>query len=142
VYYKKQARFGGALDFTELKRVSDVLAFFTAFNNLVTAYNDFVTNTIASIADLYSKIKVLFTGEFPIGDVNSTDKVMLVTHSQNILSDYLVTGSLVGLSGDYNNDNDVIWSVREVGANSFKLCLREVSPPVQNLRFDYVLIEK
>jgi len=55
-------------------------------------------------------------------------------------ANYIVLGSLVGVSTNYNDDNDVIWSIREKTATSFKLALREVSAATQNLSFDYMLI--
>lgn len=55
-------------------------------------------------------------------------------------SNYLVVGSLVSLSVDYNDDNDVIWSIKNKTSTSFDLLTKEVEDNFQNLQFNYALI--
>jgi hypothetical protein len=57
-----------------------------------------------------------------------------------IYSSYLVAGSLRSYSNDFNNDNDVIWMVRNLNPTYFQLCLREFANAYQYLTFDYALI--
>lgn len=95
-----------------------------------------------AILDFIADSSPLLKGTFVIGDVNTTDLLKTITFSNIGTSNYIVTGSLVGSSTDYNTDNDVMWSVREKTATGFKLALREVAGIVQNLSFDYVLFKK
>ena len=79
-------------------------------------------------------------GTFTVGDVVGSDNLKTISFPSVGTTNYMVSGSLVSKSSNYNTDNDVTWMVREKTATSFKLCLREVSGQIQNLDFDYVLI--
>jgi hypothetical protein len=95
-----------------------------------------------AILNFISDSSPLLKGTYFIGNLTSTDMLKTITFSSVGTSDYIVTGSLVGASADYNADNDVMWSIREKTATGFKLALREVAGIDQNLSFDYVLFKK
>lgn len=78
-------------------------------------------------------------GTVSVGDI-AADKLITISFTSIGTNNYMVTGSLVSLSANYNDDNDVIWTVRNKTSTSFQLCLREVSGNNQNLNFDYVII--
>lgn len=79
-------------------------------------------------------------GTYTIGDAVGGDSIRTISFSSVGTSNYMVNGCLISKSADYNDDNDVIWMVREKTPTSFKLCLKEVAGEAQNLDFDYVLI--
>jgi hypothetical protein len=83
----------------------------------------------------------LLTGNYNIGDIGS-DAIFTISFSDLGTSDYIITGSLVGASVDWDDDNDIMWSVREKTATSFKLALRSVSDTVSNVSFDYIIFNK
>ena len=87
-----------------------------------------------------SGITPLLKGTVAIGNVAGSDQLITVSFATLGTANYMVIGSLVGTSTNFDNDNDVIWSIREKTATSFKLALREVSAATQNLSFDYMLI--
>jgi len=87
-----------------------------------------------------SGITPLLRGTVAIGNVAASDQLITVSFATLGTANYMVIGSLVGTSTNFDNDNDVIWSIREKTATSFKLALREVSAATQNLSFDYMLI--
>lgn len=98
-----------------------------------TALLDYIDNAIA--------FKPLLTGNAPIGDVTS-DNLITITFADLGTSDYIVTGSLVGISSNFDDDNDVMWSIREKTSTGFKLALRAVSSAIQNISFDYIIFKK
>lgn len=79
-------------------------------------------------------------GTYAIGDAIGDDSIRTITFASVGTSNYMVNGCLVSKSIDYNDDNDVIWTVREKTSTSFKLCLKELAGEAQNLDFDYILI--
>lgn len=81
----------------------------------------------------------LMRGTYDVPDVTGGDE-RTITFPGVGTSNYLVVGSLVSLSSNANNDNDVIWAIRSKSAGSFILVLREVSGVTQNLQFNYALI--
>jgi hypothetical protein len=78
-------------------------------------------------------------GTVSVGNIVN-DKIITVSFANVGTTNYLVSGSLVSLNADYNQDNDVIWCIKNKTATSFQLCLREVSGANQSLNFDYVMI--
>ena len=89
----------------------------------------------------YATNRVIGSGTVNIGDT-STDSFRTISFTDLGTNAYIVTGSLVSNSSDYNTDNDVFWMVKDKTSSSFKLLLREVANNTQNLDFDYVLISK
>jgi hypothetical protein len=83
---------------------------------------------------------VLHKGNYEFADI-STDANLTVSFSDIGTDEYMVFGSLVS-EGTWNNDNDLIWMVREKTATSFKLLLREVTGNVQNVSFDFMITSK
>jgi hypothetical protein len=45
-------------------------------------------------------------------------------------------------SGNWSDDNDVIWTVKPINTFAFELYLREVSSNRQNIAFDYIIVKK
>lgn len=70
----------------------------------------------------------------------SSDTMVTVSIPDVGTSNYMVLGSIVSESIDYNDDNDVIFAIKNKTATYFKLCLREVAGNVQHISFNYVLI--
>jgi hypothetical protein len=101
-------------------------------------------NAVSGDARILNKPEIvspfLRKGNFLLGDTPFTDSVFTVTFAEIANANYLVAGSLVSKSTDFNNDNDVFWMIREKTSTSFKLCLREVAQITQSLEFNYVLI--
>lgn len=83
----------------------------------------------------------LYKGSYTVGDVNPSDELRTVTFPNVGTNSYMVLGSMVSTSSNYDVDNDVIWMVREKGNSSFKLTLRDTVAGVQNLIFEYILIQ-
>lgn len=85
-------------------------------------------------------VTILRQGSFSVGDVVTADAIRTVSFDTVNTNNYMVIGTMVSLSSNYDVDNDVIWMIREKTNTSFKLTLREVTPNVQNLSFEYILI--
>lgn len=79
-------------------------------------------------------------GIFSIGDVTTNDNIRTVNFSSVGTDQYFVVGCLRSISGNWNADNDVIWTIQNPTATTFNLLLRELSSEVQNLEFHYALI--
>lgn len=82
----------------------------------------------------------LLKGTYPVGNLDNTDEIRTVTFPTVNTTNYMVLGSLVSKSSNYDSDNDVFFVIRDKTATSFKFTLREVSGVLQNLDFNYVLI--
>ena len=95
--------------------------------------DDFIKNKPVTISALYKSTYV-------VGDADGSDSMQTVTFPSVGTNNYMVLGTLVSNGGNFDNDNDVIWMVRDKQNASFKLTLREVSGQRQNLSFDYILI--
>lgn len=87
-----------------------------------------------------SGLMPLIKGNYNIGDTGAADQLRTISFPSVGTSNYMVLGSIVGVSADFNLDDDVIWSVREKTATSFKLALRETANETQNISFNYMLI--
>jgi hypothetical protein len=68
-----------------------------------------------------------------------TDSSLTVTFSDVGTVNYMVVGSFVS-HGDWNDDNDLVFTIKDKTATSFRLLLREVAENTQNCSFDYMLI--
>lgn len=96
-----------------------------------------VENAIVSLIE--NKI-FLYKGNHFVGDPTSSDSFQTITFPSVGTSNYLVVGSLVSNGSNYDDDNDVIWSIKDKTSTSFKLLLRELAARTQNLNFNYALI--
>jgi hypothetical protein len=85
-------------------------------------------------------VSVLHRNTFAVNDVTGSDNIRTVPIPNIGTNNYMVIGTMVSLSSNYDSDNDVIFMVREKTNTSFKLTLRELSGVVQNLSFEYILI--
>jgi hypothetical protein len=86
---------------------------------------------------------VLHKDSFYIGNDfgGGDDGDLIVPFYTNIgTNNYLVAGSLVSYGNNWNDDNDVIWMVRNKTSTYFELLLRQVTNHYQVLRFDYAII--
>jgi len=75
-----------------------------------------------------------------IGDVDVVDQQITVTFPTVGTSNYMVIPSVVSNGASYDNDNDVIVAIKDKTATSFKFLLREVSPNIQDISIDYVIV--
>jgi len=166
VYYTRRAKLGvtGGFPFSDFIRVDTMAAIsqglkslITAHNNLQTAFNSHthswyqITDKPGTFPpsghrhnwnDIDGKptlISPLAKGSVSFGDV-ADDRAITITFPNVGTTNYIVVGNLVSQSGNWNNDNDVLWIVAYKTTTSFALSLREVSKDIQNLRFEYVLI--
>ena len=99
-----------------------------------TALLDYIDNAIA--------FKPLLTGNYVIGDANPTDSTRTITFPDLGTSNYMVLGSLISLSSNFDDDNDVFWMIKNKTSTSFDLLLRETSGDTQNISFDYIIFKK
>lgn len=79
-----------------------------------------------------------YQGSAAVGDV-SGDAIITVTIPDQGYSSYHVSGTLTS-AGSASFDNDVIWVVKDKTNTSFKLCLGETTGAVNNVNFEYVII--
>ena len=166
VYYTHRAKLGvtGGFAFSDFIRVDTMASISDGLKNLIVAHNNlqaaFNTHTHSwnqitdkpatfppsphhhSWSDIDNKptlVTVLAKGVVNLPDVD-TDNLVQIYFNNVGTSSYIVVGHLVSQGGYWNNDNDVIWMIANKSPSSFSLLLREVSPNIQNLRFEYVLI--
>ncbi|MCW3465684.1 hypothetical protein [Chitinophaga nivalis] len=149
VYNNRYARFGaGGTPFSELVRLDQAANLkqdLINLNNNLSSFSTSLQSQLSVIGQATPPTKdttVAISGSFWIGDQGGSDGYYTVNLGQYIFSPYLVAGSLRSAGPNWNNDNDVIWSVRDLGTSSFALLLREVSSDVQALYFDYAIIRK
>lgn len=75
------------------------------------------------------------------GGVNGGDDLYQVTFNTALeVSTYKVFTS-IKYNGSYGANNDVIFSVSNFTNTGFQLSVREVSPDVQNISFDYLILK-
>ncbi len=107
------------------------------------ALNTYLNNLNQSIYDrLNNNKEILFRGRHHIGDTNAVSEEIPIDFGIDIGTDqYIIAGSFVSLSADFNIDNNVIWMVREHTGTGFKFMIREVAQSVKDLAFDYVIVK-
>lgn len=93
-----------------------------------------------AIVTLIEKSLFLYKGNYYIGNMTSSDMSLTVTIPNVGTSNYLVIGSILSVGSNYQDDNDVIFSIKDKTATSFKLLLREVNDANQNVYFNYAII--
>ncbi|RAJ75542.1 hypothetical protein CLV59_109156 [Chitinophaga dinghuensis] len=116
--------------------------------NLPNAVSDDPTlndsNVLATTRATAKASKIVRTATVDItGSINSTgdDAITNINIAGGIVSGaYLVAGSLRSYSQDFNNDNDVIWMVRDLTPVNFKLLIRKMARNYVYLMFDYAII--
>jgi hypothetical protein len=84
----------------------------------------------------------ILKGTYTVGDAVGTDSVRTVSFADIGTSNYIVTGSFVSNSVNYDFDNDVFPTIKNKTSTSFQLLLREVAGVTQNLDFDYIIFKK
>ena len=104
-------------------------------------------NTLATskaVHDLWQSITgtILLADQYLVGDVPAqTDRLYTIPHSLNLAPDsYMVIGTLLGYSADFNRDNDVTWVTRNMGANSFELAIHNLGNLSAGLVFHYIIV--
>lgn len=138
----------------------------TAHNNLQTAHNSlqtaFNTHTHSwhqltdkpstftpsghghdwsEISGTPNLVTYLHKGSEWIGDVNhNSDKLVFVDTPYMGTANYMVLGSMVSESSNWDVDNDVVWGVAGKSAHHFYIGVKVLHTALQNLRFDYILI--
>lgn len=151
----------GAMDWVDFKRGLETKNLQTTFEGIATSLETIIDkldtidrdakvqvptdwDATTGVQQLLNKPDIsspfLLKGVFPIGDIVGTDNIRTITFPTVGTAAYMVLGSIKSKSADYNTDNDAFVQWREPTTISFKLCLREVSPAVQDLEFHYVLI--
>ncbi|THU36925.1 hypothetical protein FAM09_18350 [Niastella caeni] len=168
VYYTKRAKLGitGGFALADFIRVDTMSAISVSLKNLITAHNNLqaafgshthswnqITDKPATFTpswhqhdwnDVINKpslLTVLYKGSWHIGDFGGgSDGNWLIPIPNVNTNNYLVAGSLLSIGSNWDNDNDVMWMVRNKQSTFFELLLRQVSGNLQNLRFEYVLI--
>lgn len=74
-----------------------------------------------------------------IGDVPQ-DALYVVNFDDIGTTNYMVLGSIVGAGANFNDDNDVMPSIRNKTSSSFSINIRSISSDTQNISFDYAII--
>jgi len=87
-------------------------------------------------------ITYLHIGVHNVNDAISTDSFQTVNFPDVGTNNYMVLGELVSNGGNFDNDNDVIRTIRDRTNTSFKILLREMAANVQDLTYEYILIPK
>ncbi|TAN18840.1 MAG: hypothetical protein EPN37_04570 [Chitinophagaceae bacterium] len=118
--------------------------------NLPNAKSDAInlndTNTLATSAAVFALANmILLTGSIYLGDIpgpNDNGAASVTVNLANAVTGaYIVIGSIRSAGTNVNNDNNVIWVVRSLTANSFVLSVRELFSSTQDIYFDYALIK-
>lgn len=164
VIYSRHATFGTAavqypwVDFKRPIPTKDLAALFSGiaeqFATIITKLNTIQEgaqvqlptdwNATTGVTRLLNKPSIsspfLYKGTTSVGNP-AGDATLTVTFADVGTSSYMVVGSLVSFGADFDQDNDVVWTIRNKTATGFSLLLREVAAASQNLQFDYVLIQ-
>lgn len=164
VIYKRHATFGTAAvtypwaDFKRPIPTKDLAALFTGiadqFETIITKLNTIQTgaqvqqptdwNATTGVTQLLNKPSIsnpfLYKGTTAVGNP-SGDASLTVSFPTVGTTSYIVVGSMVSLGADYDQDNDVVWTIKNRTATGFSLLLREVAAAAQDLQFTYALIE-
>ena len=149
IYTSRVCRFGTGtvqIEWSTIKRVPDLLTVSAGLAELAEAFDKHILDHRVGWANIDDKplvfpTAILKVGTFYVNDF-ATDKLETITFPTIGTSDYIVSGSLRGVSANWDADNDIIWMVRSLTDTSFSLCLREVSANVQSCYFDYALIKR
>jgi hypothetical protein len=116
----------------------------------ITSITKFYQTTVAESGGY----KIHFSGSVNIGDCNGTDELKTITFATmdaieewepfpDNVTDAVhvqIIGNLRSVSGNWNQDNDITFTIREKSMEGFKLALREFNSNVQNLRFDFIVV--
>jgi hypothetical protein len=140
VRIQRKARFsaGGPFNYSDLLRTGTMRAFKTAFDALVVAYNAH-THNWASITDKPAGY-ITFVGTQAIGNI-VTDNFVTITIPDQGGTNYMIAGSLRGLSSNPDLDDDVSWVVKILSSTQFTVAIREYNTALQNLVFDFAIIK-
>lgn len=131
----------------------DLATLSTSFNAMATKLNTIAQGANVNVkadwlastgdAEILNKPNIgspfLRKGIFSIGNINN-DEIRTVNFESVGTNQYFVLGCIRSLSSNWNDDNDVIWSVKNTNNSSFDLLLREASGDNQNIEFNYALI--
>ncbi|KQT17436.1 hypothetical protein ASG31_08475 [Chryseobacterium sp. Leaf404] len=138
-----------------------------ALNSLPATITTLETNLNTKIDNLINALGFLKKGNVFIGDIankpngwtttgagysiyliNSTpsgsggDDLYRIVFTEPLpTNDFMLYGT-INYSGDFNANNDVIFSITNKNVNGFDLSIREVSQIVQNLNFDFIIFKK
>lgn len=116
-------------------------ALIISLTNVQADWNVVNNESDAFIKNKPSLFNPLRIGSSLLGDFPSeTDTKRTITFPSIGTSQYIVVGSMVSADSNWDLNNDVVWSIGAKTATSFELLGREVSPNVQNVKFDYMII--
>lgn len=159
-FYEDVIEFGSdgleTFDFAELTRVKNLQEIITdaSLVNVVPAWTAITGKPAFLSQKLYGKVTVgdvADSGNTSVsvsGDITSA-QVLAVTNDDHRIkinfasvgtSSYVPNVVLVSLDSDFDADNDVIYTVKNILSSSFEILLREVSSNVQNLQIAIQII--
>ena len=145
VYFTKFASCGvlGNFPFSDLKRIKTLVTP-TSYNDLTdvpveaaVSYND-LTNLPAAKFTYKTSLHLGDVGVDGSYDVHDSAFTINIPDQGN--ANYIVTGSLVGLSANPHIDNQVMWIVTNKTNNAFTIEVGEIFGNTQNLQFDFAII--
>jgi hypothetical protein len=168
VYYTRRAKLGitGGYAFTDFVRVDTMAAISQGLGNLITAHNNLqaafnthahswnqITDKPGTFPPSYHRtnwsdidnvpqfVPLLRKGRAYIGDFDGyQDNGWLVLFDNIGHNNYFVVGSLLSVGDNWNDDNDVIWMIRDKLNDRFTVLLRQVAGNRQDLWFEYAII--
>lgn len=75
------------------------------------------------------------------GGTNGGDDLYQITWNTPLDDSSYKIFTSIKYSGSYGANNDVIFSISNIASTGFQLSVREVSPDVQNISFDYIIFK-
>ncbi|WP_417289601.1 hypothetical protein [Corallibacter sp.] len=141
IRYVTFASGAGSIPWSQFRRPLSLMLLTDMMNSVVGDLGQAITKleTIEEGAQVNEQA-FLMKGSYVIGDINDTDNIKTVTFPTVGTSNYLVVGSIVSQGANWNDDNDVLWTIKNKTSSSFQLLLHETAAIYQNIRFQYALI--
>lgn len=89
---------------------------------------------------------IVYSASIYLGEVGAAggiaDSIFTIPIPTQDNTNYIIAGSLLGTHNtDLNIDNDVSWVVGDKQLSSFKIAIREYSPVIQDLKFEFAIIK-
>lgn len=150
IYITRRCRFGtgaGQVEWSSLLRPNNLFVLTDALNALSSAFASHTGDHRVDWDNVDNKPEipesmVLATGVVSVGNP-ATNQLITVTFTSVGTNAYIVVGSFVGQTSiaNWQNDNGIMWIVRDLQQDQFKLLIREAANETQNLSFRYALIK-
>lgn len=85
--------------------------------------------------------QIVYAATVDLGTLTTTDRLFTVTIPfQMGINQYRVIGNLVSDSGNWNNDNDVMFVIANKSSLSFDIGARRISSGTQKFKFDFIIV--